>query len=313
MKYAVISDIHGNLPALKAVLADAEEQGADAYIFGGDYCLSGPYPNECLAVIRSIPGAYIIRGNEEGHLERLIGTDRSKWTDGQMQITYYNCRILSRDNFDYLMALPHRIDIECNGVPIHIAHDKSVFLGKNTCDYFRSSKIATKYAGRTVTKEQLARDIFEMVDGDETFQARLAEMPAGVYIFGHSHVQWYYQSRDRRIITMNPGACGLPLDCIKGTVPYTMLEISENGEVSVDERRVAFDVEAYADTLVRSELYREAHIWTKVILKELIHAREHLAFFLPFTEQYAQSIGDERRPFAVDTWEKAYELWEATL
>ena len=46
MKYAVISDIHGNLPALKVVLADAEKQGADAYIFGGDYCLSGPYPNE---------------------------------------------------------------------------------------------------------------------------------------------------------------------------------------------------------------------------------------------------------------------------
>ena len=45
MKYAIISDIHGNLPALKAVLEDAKNQNITHYLFAGDYCLSWPWSN----------------------------------------------------------------------------------------------------------------------------------------------------------------------------------------------------------------------------------------------------------------------------
>ena len=86
MKYAIISDIHGNLPALKAVLEDAKNQNITHYLFAGDYCLSGPWPNECTQMIRAIPDKYVIRGNEEKYLEDLVGKDQSKWTDGQMQM-----------------------------------------------------------------------------------------------------------------------------------------------------------------------------------------------------------------------------------
>ena len=54
MKYAVISDIHGNKPALDAVLADAKRQGITDFIFAGDYCLSGPFPDECISTLRKI-------------------------------------------------------------------------------------------------------------------------------------------------------------------------------------------------------------------------------------------------------------------
>ena len=77
MKYAVISDIHGNLSALQAVLADARRQGIIRYLFAGDYCISGPRPDECITVLREIPGAVIIRGNEEKYLENLIGAAES--------------------------------------------------------------------------------------------------------------------------------------------------------------------------------------------------------------------------------------------
>ena len=97
MKYAVISDIHGNLPALETVLSDAKKQGVSGYIFAGDYCLSGPWPNECLAVIRALPNTYIVRGNEESYLENLDGTDPATWTDGQMQISYYAYRTVSKE------------------------------------------------------------------------------------------------------------------------------------------------------------------------------------------------------------------------
>ena len=50
---ALLYDVHGNLPALDAVLADAGEQGADAYLIGGDVALFGPWPEETVARLRS--------------------------------------------------------------------------------------------------------------------------------------------------------------------------------------------------------------------------------------------------------------------
>ncbi|MBQ2558128.1 MAG: metallophosphoesterase, partial [Lachnospiraceae bacterium] len=98
MKNAVISDVHGNLPALEMVLKDAREQGADGYLFAGDYCLSGPYPDECIDAMRAIPGAFVLWGNEEAYLENLEGANPDTWTDGQMQISYYCFRNVRKEN-----------------------------------------------------------------------------------------------------------------------------------------------------------------------------------------------------------------------
>ena len=85
MKYAVISDVHGNLPALQAVLENIRQQEITHCLFLGDYCISGPWPDQCIEMIRAIPEKTVIRGNEEKYLENLIGQDPSGWTDGQMQ------------------------------------------------------------------------------------------------------------------------------------------------------------------------------------------------------------------------------------
>ena len=45
---AIIYDVHGNLPALEAVLADARDAGAQRFLLGGDYALFGPFPAETL-------------------------------------------------------------------------------------------------------------------------------------------------------------------------------------------------------------------------------------------------------------------------
>ena len=47
--------------------------------------------------------------------------------------------------------------------------------------------------------------------------------------------------------------------------------------------------------------------------KEWLKTCEHMKFFLEFTEQYARKIGDIRRPFSVETWEKAYGIWDQSL
>lgn len=71
MKIAVISDIHGNLPSLKAVLEDAKENSIEKFIIAGDYCLSGPYPNECIATIKVLDNAECI--SVEDAVKRMKG------------------------------------------------------------------------------------------------------------------------------------------------------------------------------------------------------------------------------------------------
>ena len=121
-RFAVVSDIHGNLPALNAVLEDAKSRGISGFIFAGDYCLSGPFPDECIAMLMMLDHTHIVRGNEEKYLENLIGKDQSDWTDGQMQVTYWCFRNVSAEHLRFLTALPHTIEFRVNGVKIHLSH-----------------------------------------------------------------------------------------------------------------------------------------------------------------------------------------------
>ncbi|MBW3609838.1 MAG: metallophosphoesterase [Actinobacteria bacterium] len=57
MSLALLYDVHGNLPALEAVLADAEEAGASAFVLGGDYALFGGWPAETLDRLEALPDA----------------------------------------------------------------------------------------------------------------------------------------------------------------------------------------------------------------------------------------------------------------
>jgi len=62
---ALIYDVHGNLPALEAVLADARRQGAASYLVGGDVALFGPWPEATTTRLRELAPATWIRGNGE--------------------------------------------------------------------------------------------------------------------------------------------------------------------------------------------------------------------------------------------------------
>jgi len=62
---ALLYDVHGNLPALDAVLADADTAGASGWILGGDYALFGGWPAETVERLRGLERASWIRGNGE--------------------------------------------------------------------------------------------------------------------------------------------------------------------------------------------------------------------------------------------------------
>jgi diadenosine tetraphosphatase ApaH/serine/threonine PP2A family protein phosphatase len=61
--WGLLYDVHGNLPALEAVLEDA--QGVDRFVLGGDYAMFGPWPAETVSELRTLPDAIWIRGNGE--------------------------------------------------------------------------------------------------------------------------------------------------------------------------------------------------------------------------------------------------------
>ena len=313
MKYGVISDVHGNLPALKAVLEDAQKQGISRCLFAGDYCMSGPWPDECIDVIRAIPEKHVIRGNEERYLENLVGSDQSLWTDGQMQISYWVYRNVSKENLDYILKLPHREDFECNGVKIHMSHHSTDFIGQYPFATWNSPEVARRTDRKDRTAEEILADIAREKDNDKTFQEAVAALEEGVYVFGHSHIQWSYASKDKKTFLINPGSCGLPLDGLKDSVPYTVLEISDDGAVTIEEKRVPFDKAAYIEKVKETSQYREANVWSRVIFRELSEATEQLHFFLAHVAQYAGQIGDDRRPFALDTWVNAYESWAKSV
>ena len=176
INYAVIADIHGNLQSLSLVLDDACKRGIDDFIFAGDYCLSGAFPDHCIETLRSIKSKMIVRGNEEVYLENLIGKDQSGWTDGQLQISYWTYKNVSKDNRDYILSVPGRIDTIQNGVGIHIAHKLEEFAGECELRVFGSEIIAKRYAKMTVDQEYVKKDITAFIEGDKQFSDELAAL-----------------------------------------------------------------------------------------------------------------------------------------
>ena len=112
---ALVYDVHGNLPALDAVLEDAAAE-ADRYLLGGDYALFGAWPRETVARLRELPADWI-RGNAE------------RWTadpeeaPDQVQGAISACREMIGDELvGELAALPETLErdgiLYCHGSPV---------------------------------------------------------------------------------------------------------------------------------------------------------------------------------------------------
>jgi diadenosine tetraphosphatase ApaH/serine/threonine PP2A family protein phosphatase len=111
---AVLYDVHGNLPALEAVLDDARAAGADRFVLGGDYCAFGPWPLETLERLQSLPEASWIRGNAD---RELLAED--DLFSGALTFTR---TALGRERIEWLHALPERVafggELFCHASPL---------------------------------------------------------------------------------------------------------------------------------------------------------------------------------------------------
>src|SRR5882757_2419440 len=89
MRIAVLSDIHGNLPAFEAVLGDVARQGVDRIVIVGDIVIGAPDSSECWRLARSL-GCSIVRGNNERYIA-YFGTELGSpaWNTPQYAPLHY--------------------------------------------------------------------------------------------------------------------------------------------------------------------------------------------------------------------------------
>ncbi|MFQ5474523.1 MAG: metallophosphoesterase family protein, partial [Candidatus Nanoarchaeia archaeon] len=103
MKLAILSDIHSNLEALDAVLADLKKKGIKHIIVAGDIVGYGPNPNECISRLRKL-GALCVRGD---HDDQVIKMDDIDWFNDFAKVALiWTRKTLTESNKTWLSKLP---------------------------------------------------------------------------------------------------------------------------------------------------------------------------------------------------------------
>ena len=109
MKYAILGDIHANLDALTAVLADSKKEGVTHYVSIGDVVGYNANPSECLETLRSMK-VPIVRGNHDHYCS--IDQDTEGFHPVAAEVITWTRKQLSAEQRAYLKTLPYTLRVE---------------------------------------------------------------------------------------------------------------------------------------------------------------------------------------------------------
>lgn len=170
---AVISDIHGNLWALEAVLADLDRLRIERVVVGGDLALGGPKPAECVRLVRR-RGYPTIRGNTDEWITRKPAavTDGIAWCAAR----------LSDEDRQFVAGLPFLWREEAEGGDLVVVH-------------------ATPWSIGDVVREDAPAAVVSRV---------FSEASAAAIVFGHIHTPFVRETPHGLLV--NGGSVGLPFD-----------------------------------------------------------------------------------------------------
>jgi predicted phosphodiesterase len=210
---AVLSDIHGNLAALEAVVAGAEQLGVTSYLLGGDYAAMGPWPRETAELIESLPAVVRIRGNVERWLreEPEVPPESRALVTAGLAVARES---LGEALVERFYRLPERAELDgiliCHGSP--------------------RSDIESFAPEAQPNEEQM-----------------LAGEAERTVLFGHSHQQFRRPGPNGTLL-VNPGSVGAPLD---GDTRAAWA-LYERGEIDFrrtvyDVERAAAQMRSYGD------------------------------------------------------------------
>ncbi|MCH5314603.1 MAG: metallophosphoesterase family protein [Eubacterium sp.] len=125
MKFGIITDIHNNLPALKAVTERLNKLECDKIICCGDIIGIGPCPEETVQYMMQIPNLIAVRGNHEKYL--LEGMPNEYPNDENMSFEEmkhhkWEHSLLSAESISFLNGLPYKMEFICEGFKISVMH-----------------------------------------------------------------------------------------------------------------------------------------------------------------------------------------------
>jgi putative phosphoesterase len=248
LRLAVLSDVHGNLAALDAALADVKRHKPDRLIVTGDLVFNGPRPGETLDRLRALEndGAIVVAGNTDiavadadyaaafPWMESVPSTHRAaaEWAHDQ----------LSDEQLDYLRRLP---------AERRLWADETLVLATHASPGSMTAGLATDL-DPTVLIERVTRT------------------DARVICCGHTHVA-DVRELGRKMI-LNPGSCGYAYDGDAGAC-WALLTLpeGEDAEPSAELFRPAYDAGAAAEEVAQrglaGDVYRAATIRTGRLIR----------------------------------------------
>jgi putative phosphoesterase len=242
-RLAVLSDIHGVLPALEAVLAEPDVASADAIALTGDLA-SGPQPAETLDLLASLGDRAIwIRGNADRELAELASGQDIEIPD---EITPWAAKQLRPDQVALLAGLPERATVTVTGL------------------------------GQVLLCHATPRNDTEVVLADSRMD-RWAEVLGGLggeigtVVCGHTHMPFARLAHGRMIV--NPGSVGMPYG--RTGAHWALLG------PGVQLRRTRYDNDAVCAQVIAASGYPDAAAWAEDYLRASASDAEVIAVFGP--------------------------------
>jgi putative phosphoesterase len=239
---AVLSDIHGVLPVLDAVLAQPDVVAADRIVVTGDHA-AGPMPVEVLDRLVGLGDrCLLVRGNADRELVEV-----ARGRDSDIDVSNWAGRQLRPDQVELLDGLPHPVRLEVAGF------------------------------GTVVFCHGTPRDDDEVVLVD-TRLLRWAEVFADldaadrVVVCGHTHMP-FVRLVDRRLV-VNPGSVGMPYGRAGGA--WALLS---DGQVAL--RQTEVDVDAAVAAVVAGSAYPERQAWADEYVRSANSDADAVAAFGP--------------------------------
>ncbi len=125
MRFGIITDIHNNLTALRAVMKKLNQLECDKIVCCGDIIGIGPYPEETVRYMMQIPNLIAVRGNHEKYLLEGMPTEypnAENMSFGEMEHHKWEHSLLSAESIAFLERLPYKTDITCEGLDLSVMH-----------------------------------------------------------------------------------------------------------------------------------------------------------------------------------------------
>lgn len=231
-RVAFVSDIHGNLPALEAVLEQlARREPFDRVVGGGDYATGGLYPNECIDRVRAA-GWDFVRGNADEWLVEIA-------TDGEIPAQGWVSEVAPDEQAKDVM----RWNIE------HLALDSVSFLAGLPIDWSMSGPSGRNlvFVHATPTSTHLG---YPPDASEDIFLPMFEQTGADVLLHGHIHHAYLRTIGDLTLGCV--GSVGLPFD----RDPRACFAIATDDGTGwrVEHIRVPYDREAYLTSVMESTM-----------------------------------------------------------